>query len=126
MGARLDGRADLQARVRRVHVQLPLRVADNLAVPGQRPRRAFALATDREPLDPLAIDPQVELLWMTHANDVVVDLPSQPHFEEILAIEREVVPDRDAASGTERHVLTDANVLLQELRDLIDRRTGSS
>ena len=112
--AGVHGSTHLQARVRGVHVELPLGVADDLAVPRQRSGSAFGLATHGEPFDAHAVDPQIEVLAVAHPDDVVVDLTPQPHFEGVLAVEREVVAYRQAAARSERQVFVDAHVLLQQ------------
>ena len=76
---RLDRHADLQPIVRLVQVRLPLRVSGLGDREGDRRGPAPGLAADREPLDQLAVDADVELLRRPHAEDVV--LPVRPELD---------------------------------------------
>src|SRR2546427_12730952 len=43
----------------------------------------------------------------------------QTEFDNVLAVEREVVPNRDSAPRTEREVLAHALILREEVRDIV-------
>lgn len=122
-----DAGADLESVVGGVHVELVWRLACDLAVPRQRSRHTGGAAADGEALHADAIDAQIERLRMPHADDVVVDLPPQPHAQRVVAGDGEEVPHGDAAARAERLIVTEAHVLLQQLRHLVaggGRRVG--
>ena len=81
-----------------MHVKLVIGVADDFAVPCQRSPDTLCFSADGETLDQLSVDTHIELLWRTHANDVVVSLPPKPHLEDVLAIERERMADGQTAA----------------------------
>ena len=60
-----------------------------------------------------AVHPELELLRVGGAAAL------QLHLQDVLGIEREVVPNRDAAPGSKRHVLADAVVLQEVTGELV-------
>src|SRR5262245_27628882 len=83
-----------------LHVFFPAVVAGKprLAVTRVTGRRRPSLraAAYREPLQQLAIEPDVELLRPFHALDVVLILPLQADLDQVFTVDRKVVTNRDA------------------------------
>src|SRR5262245_3758186 len=123
--ARLYRNANDEARVRSVHVQLIIGIADDLSVPCQRPRQAFRLASDGKPFDQLAIDTYIELLRRAHSDDVVVNLASQSDAEFIFTVEQKLMTDREADSGPKRKLFTRSNVLFEKFPNAINVIRGN-
>ena len=73
--------ADLETCVRCVHVLLPLVVA--LGIPGEcfRCRDAFGLASNRESTQQCSVQTHIELVWLTHADQVVIQLATEDDLE---------------------------------------------
>src|SRR5579884_2233 len=57
MLARLYWNLDRQRFIGGMRVQFVIGIADNLAVPGERTDQSFGFAADREPFNPLTVDP---------------------------------------------------------------------
>ena len=99
-------------------------------VPGEARRRGGGverrLAPDDEPLEQHAVHPDVERLRCAESADVVGvgALEAQP--DRVLPVDREPVPDRDAAPRAEGQVLAQPLVLVLEQRDAVglDARHG--
>ena len=56
------------------------------------------------------------------ADDLLIMLDAgslQTDFDNVLAVEREVVPNRDSAPRTEREILAHALVLREEVRHIV-------
>ena len=128
--ARRHRHAHLEARIAgQLHVGFPLGRAGEarLAVAGvaRRRRRARRLAADGESLDELAVEPDVELLRPAHAHQVVLILAAQPDRDQILAIDRKLVANRDAAARTERQVFILPIVLHDVQRNLEGLERGA-
>ena len=122
-----DRRAHLQPLVGVQGVQLPVRegarVVDALELAGVPHRRALALlpvAADGEAADTLAVHAHVELVSAAEAAHVAVLLLPQAEPDDVLAVDREVVLDRDAAARPERQVVADRAVLVHRAVDGID------
>ena len=118
---RLDRQADLQLVVGVDRVRPPLGepAAARAAVAGGAPR-ALEPAADHERLDMGLVDPQVELVrHVAEPDDVVVEVAAQVELEEVLPVEREVVPDGEAAPRSEGQVLARAVVLVLEVGHLV-------
>ena len=118
-----DGDTDLQAGVAaNLHVLFPGVVAGKtrFAVAGVARRRGSALRSpaDGEPFQQLAIEADVELLRPSHALDVVLILPLEPDFDQVLAVGRKVVANRETAARSERQILALPIVLHHVQRDL--------
>ena len=111
-------------RVGGVHVFFEFRIA--LRIPGEvlRRRHPLGFAADGEPLQAHAVETEVELVRLAHADDVVVLLPPQQHLDRVLGVERKVIANQRAALRTERQVVADAFVLHQRFGDLegVDHR----
>ena len=111
-----------------LHVLFPLGIAGKarFAVAGVAGRGGPALgsAADREPLQQLAVEPDVELLRPAHAHDVVLILPAETDFDEVLAVDRKVVANGDAAARSERQIFALPIVLHDVQRNLegLERR----
>ena len=61
------------------------------------------------------------------ADDLLIMLDAgslQTEFDNVLAVEREVVPNRDSAPRTEREILAHALILRQEVRDIVRLQIG--
>ena len=88
--ARLHRDAHLEMRVGGVHVFLEFGIA--LRVPGEvlRGRHPLRFAADGEPLQAHAVETDVELVPLAHADDVVVLLPPQQDLDRVLGVERKV------------------------------------
>ena len=127
--ARRHRHAHFEARVAgQLHVGFPFGRAGEagLAIAGvaRRRRRARRLAADDESLDQLAVEPHVELLRPAHAHQVVLILPPQPDLDRVLAVDRKLVANRDAAARSERQVFILPIVLDDVQRNLegLERR----
>ncbi len=119
----LDGDAHFQTGVAAdLHVLLPRVIAgkSRLAVTfiaGGR-RTAFRFSADGETLQEPAVQTDIESLRPSHPFQVILILALQTNLKEILAIDREVVMDGQAAARSERQVFV-LPVLLQDMqRDL--------
>src|SRR5919108_377655 len=79
-----------------------------LAVTGiaRASRPAFRAAADDEPLQQPPIEADIELLRPAHAHDVVLVLAPQADFDRVLAVDRKVMADGEAAAGSERQIFT--------------------
>ena len=98
VGARFHRRAHFQAAVGRQHVSLPLGIAWCVARVVLGRRHALPFAADRKPFQQDAVEPDVELMRLAHANDVVVKLALELDFEEVLSVDRKLVRDGRAAT----------------------------
>ena len=128
-GAGRHRHAHLEARIAgQLHVGLPLGSAGEarLAVAGVagRGRGAGGRAAHGESLQELAVETHVELLRPAHAHQVVLILPAQPHLDQVLAVDRELVANRDAAARAERQIVILTVVLDDVQRNLegVERR----
>ena len=120
---RLDRDANLQPGVSgNLHVLFPFGVAGkarlSTAGPTLRGGPALGCASHREPLQQLAIQADVEPLRPPDALEVILILPLQADFDQVLAIDRKVVVNRDAAARSQRQVFTLPVVLQHMQRDL--------
>ena len=86
--------------------------------------RPCGFAADREPLQQLAIETNVELLRPAHALEVILILALQANLDEVLAVDRKIVVNRDAAARSERQVFALPVVLhdVQRNFECFDRR----
>ena len=103
-----DAKREVLIGVERVF--LPRRVAGHGSGEGPRRRNPGCAAHD-ERRDAGAVEPHFEPLPVLEAADVVVELPPQPDADLVLPVDREVVPDREAAARSERQLLAHALVL---------------
>ncbi len=83
-------------------------------------------AAHRETCDTFHVHAYVHGLPVAQADDVVVDLPPQAYFDEVLAVERKVVPDHRAATRAERQVFADAGILVQQPRHGVNLEAGNN
>ena len=116
--ARLGAEPHLEALVGPEHVGLPVGMAEERGVPGEAGRGGGgvggASAPDREPGDEPAVDPHVEVLGCAEAADVVGVGALKPQPDGVLAVHREAVAHRDAPARSEREVLAQSVVLIQQ------------
>ena len=89
--------ADLEIRVGGVHVVFPLGIALRVAGEILRGGHPLRFAAHRELLQADAVETDVELVRLAHADDVVVLLASQQDLDRVLRVERKVIPDQRAA-----------------------------
>jgi hypothetical protein len=115
----VHGNADLQLRVTaKLHVLLPrvvsreARLAVARITGGGGPAGGFP--SNGETLQQPAVEAHVELLRPAHALEVILILPLETDFQEVLAVNREVVTDRDSAARPERKILALPIVLHHE------------
>ena len=123
--------AKLQSGVSgKLHVFFPLGIAGKtwLTIAGVTGRGGPALCTapDREALQQLAIQANVELLRPAHALEVILILPLEANFDEVFAVNRKVVVNRDAAARSERQIFALPVILQHVQRNLksFEPRTG--
>ena len=115
---------------RDLHVLFPFGIAGKtwFAIAGitRRGGPALGSASDREPLQQLAVEANIELLRPTHALEVILILPLKTNLDEVLAVDRKVVANRDAATRSERQIFALPVVLQHVQRNLecLDPRTG--
>src|SRR5262249_39557585 len=103
------GEANFDARVPgQLHVLLPFGIAGEIrfAIAGITAGRGPAVrrTSDGEALQEFAIEADIEFLRPTHTFEVVLILALEANFDEILAVDRKVVTDGDAAAGAEGQV----------------------
>ena len=115
--------AHLETRIAgELHVPFPLGIAGKarlaIARITERGRPALRVAADSEALHQLSVEAHVELLWPPHAFEVVLILALQANLDEVLAVDREVVRNRDAAARAKRQILALPVVLEHVDRDL--------
>ena len=91
-----------------------------LRIPGEvfRGRHPLGLAAHGEPLQPHAVETEVELVRLAHADDVVVLLPSQQDLDGVLRVERKVISNQRAALRAERQIVAQALVLHERFGNL--------
>ena len=80
-----------------------------------RAGHALRFAAHREPLETHAVQPDVDLVRLAHADDVVVLLAPEQNLDGVLGIQREVVANQRAALRSERQVVAHLIVLHQRL-----------
>ena len=107
-----DGQRRLEVRVAFADVELPLGIAKEIAAETRWRRLSNRRASDGESLDDCAIEANLELVGLGPALDAVDLGAEQPHLDVVVAGDREVVPDRDAAPRSERQVFAHAIVLV--------------
>src|SRR5262249_28376073 len=78
-----------------------------------RPNRAWSLAPDCELLHAFTVQTHLELVRLGNAAYFVAPRPLQPDFDDVLAVERKVMPDRHAAPRPERELFVHPSVLHQ-------------
>src|SRR2546427_5325858 len=105
--SRLDRDADLQRSVSaKLHVLFPFGIAGKawltVARVTGRGRSARGSASDGEAFQQLAIEAGIELLRPTHALEVILILPLETNFDEVLAINWKVVVNGDTATRSKR------------------------
>ena len=105
VGAGFHRQSNLDVRVCRVHVLFEVRISLRIAGKALGCRHPFGFSTDFESLDQCAIQPDVDLVRLPHANEVQIQLAFQEHFDLIFAVEPEVITDRSTALGTERKII---------------------
>ena len=115
MLAGLHRDAHLKTRIGRVHVDLELGRSLRVAGESLRHGHAFRLAAHREAFDADSVQPDIDLVRLAHADDVVVELPPQLNFDRVIAIQRKVVTDQRAALRSKRQVVAHLIILYQEL-----------
>ena len=71
----------------------------------QAPR--WTVAAHRELLDQLPVEPQLDLVLLADAANLVLIRPLQHDPHRVFAVEREIVPDRQPAARSERQILAD-------------------
>src|SRR5207247_5634328 len=105
----------------KLHVLFPLGIAGKAGLPAAGPTGcggpALGSASHGEPLQQLAIEPNVELLRPPNAFEVILILPLQTNFDQVLAVDRKVVANGDAAPGSEREIFALTVVLQHVQRD---------
>ena len=119
--------AYLQTGISRLHVHFPFGIALILSDKTLCRRPALGLTTHIEPLEKLAIQADFDLVWIPHADDVVVQLSSQQHLDAVLGIDGKVMANHRAALRPKGEILARPVVLHQRFGDLIrvdDRRHG--
>src|SRR5262245_22594901 len=88
-----------------LHVLFPFRVAGEtrLAVArvALRSGPAFCSSANGETLDQLAVHMNIKLLRPAHSLDVVLILPLQTHFNQVLAGRGKIVSNRESSSRSE-------------------------
>ena len=72
--------------------------------------------SDGEPAHERPVEPHLDAMRASHADDVVVDHPAQPEPHLVVAVQREVVPDGHPAARAERQLLAGAVVLVEQPR----------
>src|SRR5438132_1885162 len=87
-------------------------------------RSTLPFASDSEPLQQRSIEADVQLLRPSHTLDVILILPLQTDFDQVLAIDGEVIVDRHSAARSEGQVFALPVVLQNVKRDLesVNRR----
>ena len=102
------------------HVLFPRRIAELVAaVAGRRLHALRLLSAEGERPHQRPVEPDLQLVARAHAADVVHIVAVQADLQVVLAVDREVVPDADAAPGAERHVVAHPVVLHQQDRHLV-------
>ena len=96
-----------------VHVDFPFRIALCVAGKALRRRQSFPAAADREPLDQRAVQADVDLVRLAHADQVQIELAPEQHLDAVLAIQRELIGDRDATARPEGKIVARPIVLHQ-------------
>ena len=121
----------LEVVVRLEHVDFPVGMPEQRRVPRKACRHRLRVGgrptPNGEPLDERAVHADVELLRRTEAADVVGVGSLETQLERVLAVHREPMPDRDAATRPERQVFAEAVVLIERdpvgLDGCLGRRT---
>ena len=74
-----------------------------------------------------AVETEIELMPLAHADDVVVLLAPQQDLDRVFGVERKVIANQRAAPRAERQVVAEALVLHQRLGDLegVDHRAAA-
>src|SRR5262245_4757964 len=65
-------------------------------------RAALSRTSDGESLQEFSIEPYIELLGPTHPLDVILILALKTNFDQVFAVNRKVVVNRDATSRPQR------------------------
>ena len=109
-----------------VHVVLPLGVPGDVSREAQRGHLPHRVGVaDREPLDAGAVHAHVQLLGRRVADDVVREVPVEADPYRVLAVDGEVVPNRDAAARAERQQVVLPLVLHQAGMHPVGRDGGA-
>src|SRR5437667_22232 len=108
--SRLDRHPDLEPGVpAALHVLFPFGIAGKAWLTVARVtgggRSAVVFASDGEAFQQLAIEADVELLRPAHALEVILILPLETNFDEVLAIDRKVVVNGETATRSERQIV---------------------
>ena len=101
-----------------MHVLFEFGVALGVAGEVLGGRHPLRFAADGEPLQENAVEAHIELMPLSHANDVVVLLPSQQDLDGVVPVDRKVIADERAAPRAERQLVAEPLVLHQRLGDL--------
>ena len=114
-----------EAGISRLHVHFPFGIALILADKTLGRRPALPLASHVEPLEQRAVQSDFNLMRITHADDVVVQLSPQEHFDAVLAIDGKMMTNHRPALRTKGKIVARPVVLHQRFRDLIRVDDGS-
>src|SRR6185369_1320579 len=102
------------------HVIFPFRIALGVAWKVLRRRHALSFSPEVESVDADAVNSDVDLMRLTHTDDVVVELTPQADPDDVLAIGGEMVPNNNSALRAEWQVFAHPIVLAEIHRNTIE------
>ena len=110
-----------QTGISRLHVHFPFGIALILSDKTfrRRPALALAFATNLETLEERTVQSDFNLVRITHADDVVVQLSSQQHLYRILSVNGKVMTNHRAALRSEGQIVARPLVLHQRFGNLV-------
>src|SRR5262245_21541945 len=109
--ARFHRNTYLKTGISCVHVFFECGISLSISCKALRHRHSPGFAADLEPLDECPVKPDINLMGLTHANDVEVQLASEKNFNLVLAVESKVITDGGATARSEWQILADLFVL---------------
>ena len=121
-----DRHADLQTGVRFARVLLPLGAGIDRSTKARGRRVPGIHAADREPLEQRPRETQIELVSRRNTPHVAIEASLQAHPDDVLAVDRKMMANREPAARPEREVLAHARNLKQLLRDVVRAQTRTS
>ena len=107
-------------------VVLPVVGPADVAGKADRGGHARRLAAERQPLDALSVQPELDLVRGVDAPDVADVVRLQPHLDAVFPVHRKVMPDGRAAARPERQVLALLIVLDQVQGHVVGRDLGAA
>ena len=113
-GPALRAKPNLQACIRVERVLLPRGIAKDFPHETRWRRLQCLRPADRGRQHAFAVHAHLDLVRRTETDDVVVELSPQADLDDVLAVDRKVMTNRNTAARTERQVFAHLAILIEQ------------